>query len=273
MAISKTTKKNQTPIDEKETFVSLRKSFAESADLAEKLKVLYDLQQADNAIAKLVQLRGELPEEVNVLETEVEAMKAKVARLEEVIVEYNNTISAAKSDITATEGDMDKYQQQLSNITNSREYDSINKELENLDLLRQIAQKNIREAGEAIEEKKADIERISAALEARQSELETKRGELDGIIATTADEEKVLQTKRDAYAKKIDERTMSAYERIRAKMHNHLAVVPVYNNSCGGCFSEITPQRLIDIASGTKLVICEHCGRILVNADGEKAEE
>lgn len=272
MATSKTTKKVVTPIDEKETFVSLRKNFAEAGDLEEKLKVLYELQQADNAIAKLVQFRGELPAEVEALDGEVQAIKAKIARLEEVITEYNNSISAAKKDIVSTEADMEKYQKQLGNITNSREYDSINKELENLDLLRQIAEKNIREAGEAIEAKKADIERLGGSLSAKEGELEAKKAELDSIIETTAVEEKELQSKRDACAARIDERTMSAYDRIRASVHNHLAVVPVYNDSCGGCFNTITPQRLIDVASGNKLVICEHCGRILVSVEGKKAE-
>ena len=159
-----------------------------------------------------------------------------------------------------------KYQHQLENIANSREYDSINKELENEGLERQIAEKHIGEAKMAIAEKKEDLEDLARRVEIREEDLAAKREELEAIIGSTAEQEAKLQERRDACAKVIDERTMSAYERIRKSVHNHLAVVPVYNeDSCGGCFNTITPQRLIDIESNKKLVICEHCGRIIVN--------
>ena len=122
----------------------------------------------------------------------------------------------------------------------------------------------------AIDAKKAAIEEIRERIAIREEDLKAKRVELDTIVESTAAEEKVLQEKRDACAAKIDARTMSAYERIRSSVHNRLAVVSVYNgDSCGGCFTKITPQRLVDIASGKKLVICEHCGRIIVNTESE----
>ncbi|MCQ2156411.1 MAG: C4-type zinc ribbon domain-containing protein, partial [Bacteroidales bacterium] len=137
----------------------------------------------------------------------------------------------------------------------------------NQDLLRPIAEKNINEARESIETRKADLERLSDKLSIREEDLAAKNAELATIVESTAREEAELRAKRDACAAKIDERTMSAYNRIRESVHNHLAVVTVFNNSCGGCFNEITPQRLLDIASGKKLVICEHCGRIIVNSE------
>ncbi len=166
-----------------------------------------------------------------------------------------------------------KYQEQLSNISNSREYDSISKEIENLGLLREIAQKHIGEARIAIGERRDSIDALGDRIAIREQDLAAKQEELETIVASTSEEEKALQERRDACAAKIDERTMSAYDRIRGSVRNHLAVVTVYNgDSCGGCFNAITPQRLVEIASGKKLVICEHCGRILVNPDAEVTE-
>ena len=269
MATTKKTTKVVTPIDERETFVSLQKQFAESEQsVEEKLKTLYHLQEADNEIEKLVQLRGELPAEVAALEAEVEAMKSKYAHIEEIVAGYQNSIEAAKDQIVEYDADIQKYQQQLENIANSREYDSINKELENQGLMRQIAEKNIGEARAAIEERRTDLEALADKISIREDDLAIKREELAGIVESTASQEAELQARRDTLAATVDERTMSAYNRIRASVHNHLAVVPVYNgDSCGGCFNTVTPQRLIDIASGKKLVICEHCGRIIVAAE------
>lgn len=265
-------KKVETPIDERETFVSLQKSFADGeVSVQEKLKTLYDLQEADNAIEKIVQLRGELPEEVAGLEGEITAMTAKVAQLNALIEEYAKSIENNNETIVELDGQIAKYKSQIENIANSREYDSISKELENQDLLRQIAEKHIGETRVAIAEKRDAIVEIERRIEIRKIDLEAKKEELANIIESTSVEEGKLKAKRDALASKIDARTMSAYDRIRASVRNHLAVVPVYNgDSCGGCFNTITPQRLIDVASGKKLIICEHCGRIIVNPAAEE---
>lgn len=265
MAISKS--KVQTPIDERETFVSLQKSFAEGEqNVQEKLRVLYQLQAADNDIDKLVQLRGELPGEVEALENEIAGLKSKYAHIEDVIAGYNEAIEGYKQQIVDIDADIEKYQQQLANIANSREYDSLNKELENQGLLRQIAEKNIGEARYSIEARRGDLELLEGRIAVREEDLAAKREELEEIVKGTADEEAALRARREEFASQIDERTMSAYNRIRESVHNHLAVVTVFNgDSCGGCFNTITPQRLIDVASGKKLVICEHCGRIIVS--------
>ena len=265
-------KKVETPIDERETFVSLQKSFADGeVSVQEKLKTLYDLQEADNAIEKIVQLRGELPEEVAGLDGEIAAMTAKVAQLNALIEEYAKSIENNNETIVELDGQIAKYKSQIENIANSREYDSISKELENQDLLRQIAEKHIGETRVAIAEKRDAIADIERRIEIRKIDLEAKKEELANIIESTSVEEDKLKAKRNALASKIDARTMSAYDRIRASVRNHLAVVPVYNgDSCGGCFNTITPQRLIDVASGKKLIICEHCGRIIVNPAAEE---
>ena len=276
MATTKKSTKPVAPVDERETFVSLQKTFAESEQSTqEKLKTLYELQEADIAIDKLVQLRGELPAEVAILEEELAGLHAKSERITQLIEGYTQSIDAANRQIVELDGEIEKYRSQLENISNSREYDSINKELENQGLLRAIAEKNITEARAAIEDRKVDQERIGDRILILEEDLRAKQEELAQIVESTAKEEKTLQTKRDALAAKIDERTLSAYERIRGNAHNHLAVVTLfpknedgtYGDACGGCFHTITPQRIIDIASGRKLVICEHCGRIIVNPD------
>lgn len=279
MATTKKTTTVTTPLDERETFVSLQKSFAETEQSTqEKLKLLYQIQQADNDIEKLVQLRGELPSEVASLEEEITNLKAKYAHGEDVIEGYNQTIEAAGKQIEEIDADIETYRKQLEGISNSREFDSINKELENQGLLHDIAEKNIVESREAIEDRKADLDRIKDRITIREGDLKAKKDELATIVETNAKEEKALRARRDECAAKISERALNAYEVIRKSTHNHLAVVTLfpknedgtYGNACGGCFHTITPQRIIDIASGKKLVICENCGRIIVNPDMDK---
>ena len=269
--MAKKTKKIETPIDQRETFVSIQKSFADSdISVAEKLKTLYALQQADTEIDKILQLRGELPMEVEALETELAELKAKAERISELIEGYTRSISDNKLNIEECDAQIEKYKAQLENVANSREYDSLNKEIENQELLRQIAQKNINETKERIFEKKNELEILKEKIDVRTEDLKAKNEELATIVQATAKEEEALRAKRDACAAKIDARTMSAYEHIRQSCNNHLAVVSVFNgNACGGCFNTIAPQRLIDIAANRKMIICEYCGRILVNPDFE----
>ena len=259
--MAKKIKKVETPIDQRETFVSIQKNFADSElSVEEKLKTLYALQKADSEIDKILQLRGELPVEVENLENEVLGLKTRAAQINTEIDTLNSNITDYKHQIVECDTAIEKYKNQMDSVTNSREYDSLSKEVENQDLLKKIAVKNV-----------ADIKDEANV---RNEDLKAKKEELSNIVESTAKEEKVLRTKRDACAALIDPRTMSAYERIRQSERNHLAVVSVYNgNACGGCFNTIIPQRLIDIASNKKLVICEHCGRIIVSSEieGEKA--
>ena len=269
--MAKKTKKFETPIDQRETFVSIRKSFADSdISVGEKLQTLYVLQQADTEIDKILQLRGELPVEVENLETEIAELKIKAERMAELIEEYNHFITENKHNITECDDQIERYKAQLENISNSREYDSLNKEIENQGLLRQIAEKNINETKERIFDKKNELEVLKEKISVRADDLKAKKEELSTIVESTAKEEERLRANRDACAEKIDARTMSAYDHIRKSNNNHLAVVSVFNNdSCGGCFNKIAPQRLIDIASNKKMIICEYCGRIIVNPDFE----
>ncbi|MBQ9185796.1 MAG: hypothetical protein IJ151_08000 [Bacteroidales bacterium] len=269
---TKKTKKVATPVDQRETFVSIQKSFADSdISVEEKLRTLYELQKADVAIDKIMNRRGELPAEVEALEEEIAGIKARISKINEMNAGLSLSISENKEKAAASEDAAAKYRTQLNQIQNSREYDSIEKEIENLDLEKQIAEKFIGEAKLKIAENKDAAAELGQRVEVRSEDLRIKKEELENIAKTTVDEEKSLKTKRAALAEKIDERTMSAYERIRGSVHNHLAVVSVFNdNACGGCFNTIIPQRLIDIASMKKLVICEHCGRIIVSPEMDK---
>lgn len=269
MATNKKVKKVETPIDERETFVSIQKSFADSElSVEEKLKTLYALQRADTRIDKILQLRGELPLEVEGLENEITDLKAKAASITASIDEATRIVAQSKAEMAECEAQKAKYVAQLDTIANSREYDSLDKEIENQELLRQIAEKNIAESKELIFAKKGELEIVKEKINIRNIDLKAKKEELAGIVEATAEEEKKCRAEREACAAIIDARTMSAYERIRSSVHNHLAVVSVFNeDSCGGCLNTISPQKLIDIASNKKMIICEYCGRILVNPE------
>lgn len=266
---TKKVRKIETPIDERETFVSIQKSFADSdLSVEEKLKTLYALQKADSRIDKILQLRGELPVEVEELEDEIAALKAKAAAISEAIDEATKSVAENKNASVEYADEIQKYREQLDNVSNSREFDSLQKEIENQELLQQIAEKRIGEAKELIFAKKGELEQVKDRINVRGIDLKAKKEELSTIVESTAEEEARLTAERNACAAKIDARTMSAYERIRSSVHNHLAVVSVFNNdSCGGCLNSIPPQRLIDIASNKKMIICEYCGRILVNPE------
>ena len=259
MATKKTTaaKKVEAPIDNRETFVSLQKSFGDSEmSVEEKLKTLYQLQAADSEIDKIIQLRGALPAEVEALENEIATLKERSASISAVVDQLTRNIADAKLSIAEHEGTIQKYQHQLETITNSREYDSLNKEIENQDLLRQIDEKTINDTRYEIGEKKAELDDIKDRLTIREEDL------------AAVQVHRMVRLRREECAARIDARTMSAYERIRASVNNHLAVVGIYNgDSCGGCFNTITPQRRVEIASNRKLIICEHCGRIIINPD------
>ena len=267
--MAKKTKNVELPIDNRETFVSLGKNFADSADsVPEKLELLHQLQLTDTAIDRLVRLRGELPLEVESLEKELEQIETKIANINAAIDEQMNAIAKNKAAIVDGEAMLEKYKAQEEMIKNSREFDSINKEIENQELLVLIAKKRIDEAKAAIDTLKDRLEITEGKKNIIEEDLSAKKVDLDTIIESTAKEEEALRAKRETFVQKVDERTMSAYDRIRESNSNHLAVVGVYQGkACGGCMHIIPPQRLIDISSGKKVVICEYCGRILVNTE------
>ena len=272
---TKKVQKAEAPIDQRETFVSIQKNLTDAASgVREQLKTLYALQQADTRIDKIVQLRGELPLEVESLEAEIEDIELRVGELEADVERFTTSIATNKLSMAECSDQIAKYKEHLDNITNSREYDSLQKEIENQDLLLQIAEKRIGEAREAIMARKAEIVKLRDVEEVKKADLAAKQEELSTIVESTAKEEAALTAERNACAAKIDERTMIAYEKVRNSYVNHLAVVPLYKkNACGGCMSTVPPQRVIEISSNKKVVICEYCGRILVNPETLDSKE
>jgi predicted nucleic acid-binding Zn-ribbon protein len=239
--------------------------------VAEKLKALYDKQLIDTAIDKIKILRGELPLEVQDLEDEIEGLQTRVSKYDEDIAALDKSISGKRQEIANSLDLIKKYQDQQNNVRNNREYDSLSKEIEFQTLEIELCEKRIREFNILIDEKRVVIDESSGVLSERKLDLDNKKKELDDIIAETRKEEEVLMSKSEALEGIIESRLLTAYKKIRANARNGLAVVPVERDACGGCFNNIPPQRQLDIASRKKIIVCEYCGRILV--DSKVSEE
>ena len=231
----------------------------------EKLQNLYELQRIDTEIDKIKTLRGELPLEVQDLEDEIAGLETRIENLKVELGELDKTSSTRKMDIKKAEEAIKKYSEQLDNVRNNREYDALSKEIEFQKLEIELQEKRIREAQKAKAEKEALMEESKKRYEDKVSDLEAKKGELNDIINETHKDEESLQTKSEELAATIDERLLTAYRRIRSNARNGLAVVTVDRDACGGCFNKIPPQRQLDIRSRKKIIVCEHCGRILID--------
>jgi len=231
----------------------------------EKLQHLYELQRIDTEIDKIKTLRGELPLEVQDLEDEIAGLETRIENLKVELGELDKTSSTRKMDIKKAEEAIKKYSEQLDNVRNNREYDALSKEIEFQKLEIELQEKRIREAQKAKAEKEALMEESKKRYEDKVSDLEAKKGELNDIINETHKDEESLQTKSEELAATIDERLLTAYRRIRSNARNGLAVVTVDRDACGGCFNKIPPQRQLDIRSRKKIIVCEYCGRILID--------
>lgn len=248
---------------------------AKAGDIAEmsvkdKLKALYDLQQIDTEIDKIKILRGELPLEVQDLEDEIEGLETRVGNIETEAKTLQDAISKKNNEITSAQSLIKKYEEQQNNVRNNREYDSLSKEIEFQTLEIELAEKRKKEFSEQVEEKEVHIADSTVILDERKGDLNTKKSELDEIIADTRKEEEILDKKRDSIENLIEPRLYTAYVKIRNNARNGLAVVTVERDACGGCFNKIPPQRQLDIASRKKIIVCEYCGRILVDTDKEE---
>ena len=231
----------------------------------EKLQNLYELQRIDTEIDKIKTLRGELPLEVQDLEDEIAGLETRIENLKVELGELDKTSSTRKMEIKKAEEAIKKYSEQLDNVRNNREYDALSKEIEFQKLEIELQEKRIREAQKAKAEKEALMEESKKRYEDKVSDLEAKKGELNDIINETHKDEESLQTKSEELAATIDERLLTAYRRIRSNARNGLAVVTVDRDACGGCFNKIPPQRQLDIRSRKKIIVCEYCGRILID--------
>lgn len=238
---------------------------------ADRLKLLYQLQQVDSEIDNIRILRGELPLEVQDLEDEVTGLETRINKAKEEVKKLNDEITNKLNEIKEAEALIKKYEEQQMNVRNNREFDSLSKEIEFQTLEIELCNKKIKEFKSTIEEKNEVIENSTKLLEERASDLKSKKEELDSIIAETQKEEEKLVAQSHNIELKIEPRLLTAYKRIRANARNGLAVVTVQRGACGGCFNKIPPQRQLDIKTHKKIIVCEYCGRILV--DEEIAEK
>ncbi len=233
--------------------------------IEERLRALFSLQLVDSEIDKIKTLRGELPLEVQDLEDEIAGLETRLGNLREEVVNLEKSILSKNNEIADAEALIKKYEEQQKNVRNNREFDSLSKEIEYQNLEIELFTKKIKEFNAQIEEKKQTITESEATFSERSSDLENKKSELDEIILDTQKEEESLYKKREKVEEVIEERLFAAYKRIRANARNGLAVVPVQRDACGGCFNQIPPQKQLDIKSRKKIIVCEYCGRILVD--------
>ena len=233
--------------------------------MQEKIMALYQLQKIDSAIDEINKIKGELPLEVQDLEDELAGLNTRIENINAEIEELNNLTRQRKREVDQAKIMIGNYKEQQNNVRNNREYDAITKEIEYQELEIELAEKRLKEYAANIKTKKALIDETSERVAEREIDYKGKKEELDSIEAETAQQVAELTAKAEKAKQPIDERLLSAYNRIRSNVHNGLAVVTVTRDACGGCFNRIPPQRQVDIRSGKKLIVCEYCGRILVS--------
>lgn len=233
--------------------------------IEQKLKALYELQTIHTKIDRIRQVRGELPMEVADLEDDVAGLETRIQKIKNELDDLEDEIVTRKNLIKDSQANIKKYEAQLNEVKNNREYDAISKEIEIQGLDIQVSEKKIREFGYEITSKTTIFEKAQADLDARRADLDAKKEELGTITAETEKEETELTTAADKAQENIEERLLIAYNRLRKNAKNGLAVVTIQRDSCSGCFNQIPPQRQSDIRQRKKIIVCEHCGRILVD--------
>ncbi len=231
----------------------------------QKLKALYELQTIHTKIDKIRQVRGELPMEVSDLEDEVAGLETRIQKIKAELDDLEDSIVTRKNMIRDAQANIKKYETQLNEVKNNREYDAISKEIEIQGLEIQVCEKKIREHGFEITNKTHVYDKALADLEERRKDLDAKRSELNNITSETEKDEQELALKAKEAEENIEERLLFAYSRLRNNAKNGLAVVTIQRDSCSGCFNQIPPQRQLDIRQHKKIIVCEHCGRILID--------
>jgi hypothetical protein len=237
----------------------------------EKLTSLVSLQKVDSKLDGIEILKGELPIEVSDLEDEITGLNSRQNRIEEEINGMQQFIEEKKNIIKESGELVKKYEKQSDNVKNNREFEAINKEVEMQTLEMKLAEKHIKDATDDLAEKVKQLELAKKAIAVKETNLKAKKGELEKIIAETDKEEKHYKKLEDAARSAVEERLLVSYDRIRKNYRNGLAVVPVERDSCGGCFNAIPPQKQSEIKQRKKIIVCENCGRILVDDDLENS--
>ena len=232
-----------------------------------KLQTLYQLQTTLSAIDEKRALRGELPLEVQDLEDEIAGLKTRVEHIEGDINDFQQAVAQKQGEIKEAEESVERYKKQLDEVRNNREYDTLTKEIEFQSLEIELCNKKIKEANAKVEDKKRELVRTNDLINDRQQALDEKKSELDEIMQETREEEQALKAKAEDLEAKIEPRLLSSFKRIRKNARNGLGIVYVQRDACGGCFNKIPPQRQLDIKMHKKIIVCEYCGRIMIDPE------
>lgn len=233
----------------------------------EKLKTLYLLQTTLSAIDEKRALRGELPLEVQDLEDEIAGLNTRIEKIQTEISDFQTAIKMKRGEIIEAQASVDRYQKQLNDVKNNREFDTLTKEIEYQTLEIELCNKKIHEAQIKIEEKNQDLAHAEEIIQDRQMALAEKKNELDEILQETREEEEKLKARARELETRIDPRLLSSFKRIRKSARNGLGIVYVQRDACGGCFNKIPPQRQLDIRMRKKIIVCEYCGRIMIDPE------
>jgi predicted nucleic acid-binding Zn-ribbon protein len=259
-------KKAKEKVEEKPVEAKQEKS-TDEITIEKRLIALYTLQQIDSQIDKIRIVRGELPLEVQDLEDEIAGLETRINNYKEETESLKSQISDKENAMKESETMIKKYEKQQMNVRNNREYDSLSKEIEFQTLEIQLNEKRIKETKFKLDTIKEEIDKSNEVLTERNNDLTAKKAELDDIVADTEKEESELITKSEKNLEYIEDRLKTAYQRIRTNARNGLAVVQIERDACGGCFNKIPPQSQLDIRMHKKIIVCEYCGRILVDED------
>ncbi len=241
----------------------------------ERLKTLYQLQTTLSSIDEKRALRGELPLEVQDLEDEIEGLSTRIEKIQREINEFEQAVTMKKGEIETAKANVERYKKQLYEVKNNREYDTLSKEIEYQSLEIELCNKKIKDASVRIAEKKEELAQAQEIIDDRRQALDLKKNELDEIMEETRAEEDKLKTKVKELEIKIEPRLLTSFKRIRKNARNGLGIVYVQRDACGGCFNKIPPQRQLDIKMHKKIIVCEYCGRILIDPElaGVKIEK
>ena len=233
----------------------------------ERLKALYELQTLLSEIDRIKTLRGELPLEVKDLEDSIIGLETRLENYKNDIKEFNTSVAAHKVGIQEAQALIEKYTEQQNNVRNNKEFDHLTKEIEYQGLEIEARDKKVRDLTKLINDRKDEIEELQRLLADRKADFQEKRGELDEIIAETRQEEEKLREQVKKLEQDIDPRLLASFKRIRKNARNGLGIVYIQRDACGGCFNKIPPQRQMDIKLRKKIIVCEYCGRIMIDPE------
>lgn len=252
----------------------MAKKEAKEMSVEQKLQALYELQTTLTAIDEKRALRGELPLEVQDLVDEIAGLDTRIEKIDTEIKEFQSAITMKKGEVQEAQANLERYNNQLNEVRNNREYDSLSKQIDYERLEVELCNKKIKEATDQVAYRTNDLEIAKTEREERQKDLDEKKSELEDILAETREEETMLKERAKDLEVKIEPRLLSSFKRIRKSARNGLGIVYVQRDACGGCFNKIPPQRQLDIKMHKKIIVCEYCGRILIDPElaGVKVE-